>query len=399
MRIAVVCDSMSAYGGAERVIEQILSLFPQAELFAVLDLVPKNQRDFLHGRLVSTSFLQKLPGIERYYRKLLHFWPMAVEQLDVNNYDLVISSHHSVASGVLTRPGQVHVSYVHSPMRYAWDLQHEYLREAHLDHGLLSFLARRTLHKLRVWDYAAAQRPDAVACNSAFVAERLWKTHRRRAQVIYPPVHFPVSRAALRRRQDRDYYISVGRLVPYKRVDLLVRAFAKMPDRRLKVVGTGPEMKKLSALAPPNVELLGFQPDERVEDLLANAKAFLFAGVEDFGISAVEAQAAGIPVIAFRGGGLTETVVGTEHRDPTGLFFAEQSEAAVVGAIAEFERQPHCFRPDACIDSAARFSRARFGAEFMAFVQDAMADGRNPAAPSKPVWWHRQTVPEVEEAH
>src|SRR5271166_3999391 len=225
MKIALVCDSMSAYGGAERVIEQILKIYPLAALFALLDIVPSGQRAFLNGRPVKSSFLQKLPLVPKYYRSLLHLWPLAVEQLDVTDYDLVISSHHSVAYGVLTRPDQVHVCYVHSPMRYAWDLQHEYLREARLDRGFLSFLARRTLHKARIWDYTAAQRPDAFATNSHFVAQRLWKAHRRDAKVIYPPVDTDGDYAP---KYDGGYYLSVGRLVPYKRVDLLVRAFAMM---------------------------------------------------------------------------------------------------------------------------------------------------------------------------
>ena len=181
MRIALVSDSISAYGGAERVIEQILSLYPQADIFAVVDVVPPDQRGFLGGRPVRTSFLQKIPKIERLYRSLLPLWPLAVEQFDVTGYDLVISSHHSVAYGVLTRPDQPHVSYVHSPMRYAWDLQHEYLREAKMERGPKSWLARRMLHSARIWDFCAAQRPETMVANSAFVANRLRRTHRGRA--------------------------------------------------------------------------------------------------------------------------------------------------------------------------------------------------------------------------
>ena len=209
------------------------------------------------------------------------------------------------------------MAYVHSPMRYAWDQQHVYLREAHLDVGPMGFMARRSLQKLRVWDYAAAQRPESIAANSSFVAERLWRTHRRSAVVIYPPVAVDRGGAATCKG---DYYISLGRLVPYKRVDLLVRAFSMMPQRRLVVVGDGPEKRKIASLAAPNVDILGFQPTERVRELVAGAKAYVFAGVEDFGIAAIEAQAAGTAVIAFRRGGLAETVIGPEFPSPTRLF-------------------------------------------------------------------------------
>ncbi len=365
MRIAIVCDSMSAYGGAERVIEQLLKIYPSADVYTVLDVLPHDQRGFLDGRTVRSSFLQKLPKVERYYRKLLHYWPLAVEQLDVTSYDLVISSHHSVAYGVLTRPGQLHVSYVHSPMRYAWDLQHEYLREARLDRGVIGLLAKRTLHKVRIWDYAAAQRPDALVTNSHFVEQRLWRTHRRKAEVIYPPVRID---GRCHPRREGGYYLSVGRLVPYKRVALLARAFRMMPERRLKIVGDGPDRGRIAALAAPNVEILGFQPTGIVRELLAGARAYMFAGVEDFGISAVEAQAAGTPVIAFGAGGLLETVGGPDAKRPTGLFFREQTETAVVSAVDQFERNPNLFTAEACVTNAERFGEARFRQEFTCFV-------------------------------
>lgn len=370
MKIALVCDPISAYGGAERVIEQILNVFPRTDVFSVLDVIPPDQRDFLKGRSVTSSFLQSFPHVHRYYRQLFHFWPYAVEQLDTTAYDLIISSHHSVAYGVLTRPGQLHVSYVHSPMRYAWDLQHEYLRRAKLGAGPLGMLARRTLHKARIWDYSAAQRPDEIVANSHFVASRLWHAHRRRAKVIYPPVDVD----GIQPRLDKDdYYLSVGRLVPYKRVDLLVRAFAQMPERRLKIVGEGPEMKALQAIRPDNVELLGYRSTGHVRALLAGARGFLFAGTEDFGIVAVEAQAAGTPVIAYGAGGLTETIIGETHPQPTGLFFKERSAESIVQAVEDFEENINRFVPAACVANAQRFNEARFRHEFAECVTASMA--------------------------
>ena len=381
MKVALVCDTMSAYGGAERVIEQILRLYPQADVFTVLDAVPQGQRRFLGDRPIHSTFLQKLPGIAKYYRKLLHVWPLAVEQLDVMAYDLVISTHHSVAYGVLTRPGQVHVSYVFSPARYAWDLQHEYLREAGLDRGPLSLLARHTLHKIRLWDVAAAQRPDEMAACSQFVAERMWRVHRREVEVIYPPVPPAIRPEGAARG---DYYVSVGRLVPYKRTELLARAFAQMPGRRLKIVGTGPDLKRVAAAAGPNVEVLGFRSDDEVRSLLAGARAYLFAGIEDFGITAVEAQGLGTPVIAYADGGLRETVRTGRPGVATGLFFHEQSTAAIAGAVEEFERTIDNYTPAACIANAQRFSEAAFRRGIEALVKRALAAERRPPALIEP---------------
>lgn len=393
MRIALVSDSISAYGGAERVIEQILSLYPQADIFAVVDVVPPDQRGFLGGRPVRTSFLQKIPKIERLYRSLLPLWPLAVEQFDVTGYDLVITSHHSVAYGVLTRPDQPHVSYVHSPMRYAWDLQHEYLREAKMERGPKSWLARRMLHSARIWDFCAAQRPETMVANSAFVANRLRRTHRREAGVVHPPVYVDTL-PPLGSVEKEDYYLSVCRLVPYKRVELLARAFARMPEKRLKIVGNGPELKRLREMKVPNVEVLGRVPTPEVHRLLAGAQAFMFAGIEDFGITAVEAQAAGTPVIAYGAGGLAETVLGPDHDAPTGLFFAEQTEDAVIAAVHAFEGSKARFTPENCLANAQHFSTERFRSRFKAVVDDALERARAQA----PAGLHGGAVPRGPEA-
>lgn len=369
---------MSAYGGAERVVEQMLEVYPQADVFTVMDAIPPGDRDFLGSRTLQTSFLNKMPGGRRFYRSLLALWPLAVEQFDVTRYDLVISSHHSVAYGVLTHPDQVHVAYVHSPMRYAWDLQHEYLREAGLDHGVKSWIARRMLHSARLWDFCAAQRPDAMATNSDFIAARLRRLHGRDSTVIYPPVAVETFSAPVPAAEREEFYLSVGRLVPYKRTELLMRAFARM-DRKLKVVGTGPELARLRGVCPPNVELLGNIPTREVRRLMATAQAYIFAGVEDFGITAVEAQAAGTPVIAYDRGGLAETVRPVGMPDPTGLFFEEQTEDAVIDAVQRFE-QPEtraALLPAHCVANAESFSAARFRDQFAEWVDQTMATARS----------------------
>ena len=372
--VALVCDSMSAYGGAERVIEQILQVYPQAEIFTVMDALPPGDRAFLGGRGVTTSFLNRMPGGRRFYRSLLTLWPLAVEQFDVTKFDLVISSHHSVAYGVLTHPDQVHVAYVHSPMRYAWDLQHEYLRESGMSHGLKGWIARRMLHSARLWDFCAAQRPDALAANSSFVAARLRRSHGRLSTCIHPPVATESFSVPLAAEEREPFYLSVGRLVPYKRTELLVRAFARL-DRKLKIVGTGPEMARLRRICPANVELLGSVPSAEVRRLMRTAQAFVYAGIEDFGITAVEAQAAGTPVLAYSRGGLAETVRDLGMTEPTGLFFHDQTVEAVIDAVQRFEIPEirNQLLPAHCVANAASFSSAIFREKLATWVDDAMA--------------------------
>ncbi|MBP0496239.1 glycosyltransferase [Pararoseomonas indoligenes] len=391
MRVALVSDPLTVHGGAERVIEQMLSLFPQADVFAIVDIVPPAQRGFLGDRPVTTSFIQRIPGGARRYQSLFPLWPLAVEQFDLTAYDLVLSSHHGVAYGVLTRPGQVHVSYVHSPMRYAWDQQHAYLREAGLERGAKSWLARWALHKARLWDFAAAQRPDILVANSQFVAGRIRTAHRREATVIHPPVATRALASWARTDQGPPggYYLSVGRLVPYKRTELLARAFAQMPDLRLKIVGDGPDAKRIAALAAPNVELLGRVPTEEVHRLMAGADALVYAGIEDFGIAAVEAQATGTPVVAYRAGGMAEIIVGSGSPGTTGGFIESQTEDGIIAAVRAFEeaRRP---RASDCIANAARFSEERFRESFAGVVERALASKGQPEVPigrEQPAAW------------
>lgn len=337
-RVAVVHDWLTTNGGAERVLEQILACYPEAQLYCLVDFLPTAERGFLNGRQVKTSFLQNLPFGRAVFRKLAWLLPCAVESLDVSAYDLVISSSYAVAKGILTGPGQLHICYCHSPIRYAWDLQHEYLREAGLTRGLRSIYARTVLHYLRLWDVRTSNGVDCFVANSRFVAERIAKVYRRRAVVIHPPVN--LSRFQLQEYKD-DYFITVSRLVPYKRVDLIVEAFRQMPHRRLIVIGDGPEFRALTRLTTPNIELLGFQNDSVVQQLVAKARAFVFAAQEDFGIAVVEAQAAGTPVICFGRGGVRDSVIPGR----TGLFFDEQTPASLISAIDAFEVMHEQFDP------------------------------------------------------
>lgn len=365
MRVAIVHDWLVTYAGSERVLEQLIRLFPDADLFALLDFLPTRGRAFLGGKQVTTSFLQRLPFARRMYKAYLPLMPLAVEQFDLSRYELVISSSHCAAKGVLTGPDQLHVSYVHTPMRYAWDAQHENLRTSGLDRGLRGWLARWMLHKLRAWDARSACGVDSFVANSRYIAGRIEKAYGRTARVIYPPVDTDAFVPSAHRE---DYYVTVSRLVPYKNVDLLLAAFARMSDKRLIVIGDGPCWKRLRAHAPANVRLLGDQPREVVRSHLSRACAFVYAAREDFGIVMAEAQSAGCPVIAFGRGGAAEIVRGLESERPTGVLFDAQTPQAVVEAVAAFERSRHRIRSADCRLNALRFGVERFRREFFGHV-------------------------------
>jgi glycosyltransferase involved in cell wall biosynthesis len=343
------------------VLRDILEVLPDADLFALVDLPDEELHAAIPKRAKATSFIQSLPRPRRWLRYYLPLMPLAVEQLDLSGYDIVVSSNHAVAKGVITGPRQLHLSYVHSPMRYAWDLQHEYLRAAGLERGPLAWAARLALHRLRQWDARSASGVDVFLANSAHVARRIQKAYGRDAEVLHPPVD--VSAFPVQERKE-DYYVTVSRLEAYKRIDLLVAAFAQMPERRLVVIGDGPQMRRLRATAPANVALLGRLPGAAVCEYMQKARAFLFAGIEDFGIVMAEAQACGTPVIALAAGGAAEIVKHEDAMQPTGLLFSRQSAAAVTEAVDRFERDAGRFAPAACRENAMRFDRARFRGRF-----------------------------------
>jgi glycosyltransferase involved in cell wall biosynthesis len=363
MNIALIHEWLATFAGSERVVEQMLGVFPEAELFALVDFLPADERQWLGDRPVQTSFLQRMPFARRRFRGYLPLMPLAIEQFDLSKYDVVVSSNHAVAKGVVTRADQLHVSYVHTPIRYAWDLQHQYLRESRLTSGLRSAAVRLLLHYLRLWDRAAADRVDVFVANSHYVAQRIWKTYRRECHVVYPPVD--VDQYEFREDKE-DFYLAASRMVPYKKVDLIVEAFNRMPHKRLIVIGTGPEYKKVAARAGPNVTLLGYQSFEVLRDHMQRARAFVFAADEDFGIMPVEAQACGTPVIAFGRGGATETVCEGE----TGLFFQQQSAESIVAAVEAFESHRHEFEPELIRANAKRFGSERFQQEFSELVEN-----------------------------
>jgi glycosyltransferase involved in cell wall biosynthesis len=380
-RIAIIHDWLYTYGGAERVLEQMLAVFPNADVYSMFEDLRAEERNFLGDRQVRTSFLQKSSFVRRHHRAFLPIMPLAVEQFDLSAYDIVISSCYAIAKGVITGPDQLHVSYVHSPMRYAWDMQHEYLAQAKLTSGPKSWAARLLLHKMRMWDLRTANGVDVYLANSEFVARRIRKIYRREAQIVYPPI--PVEEFKVGESRD-DFYITVSRLVPYKRVDFIVDAFNAMPDRRLMVIGTGPEADRIVAKAKSNVQLMGYQPNSVVHDYMSRARAFIFAAEEDFGIVMLESLACGTPVIAYGRGGALEIIRDVTDPMPTGMFFHNRDTIdGLCSAIRLFEASAERFQAKHCRQQAVGFNTGRFREEFRVAVEQADARFRTQE-------WHRR---------
>jgi glycosyltransferase involved in cell wall biosynthesis len=373
MRIAVVHDYLYVFGGAERVLRSILRCFPEADLYALFDVASEEDRRLIGYTRASTSFLQKMPFLQRHHRQYLPLMPLAIEQLDLSSYDLIISSSYAVAKGVLTGPDQLHLAYVHSPMRYAWDLQHQYLSESGMTKGIKGAIARMVLHRMRVWDSRTGNGVNAYMANSHFIARRIRKIYGREAEVIYPPVDVPpIWRPVMK----QDFFLTASRMVGYKNMRAIVEAFASLPNEKLIVAGSGPEADRIRAVAGPNVEFVGFAPQSELRDLMAAARAFIFAAEEDFGIVPVEAQAHGTPVLGLGRGGALETIV-VDGPSPTGLFFDAPTASAIGDAVRQFIQREHQFDSRACHANALRFSEDRFETKFTDFVrsqQQAFAD-------------------------
>jgi glycosyltransferase involved in cell wall biosynthesis len=371
-QVSIVHEWLAEWGGSEDVVRLMLECYPQAPLCATIDFLSPESRAKFGGRPIHTTFLQRAPWARTHFWNYLPLTPLAVETHDLRSADIVLSSSHAFAKGVLTTGEQLHVSYIHSPMRYAWDMHHQYLADYRLDRGVKGMLARHVFHRLRLWDRQTANNVDLFMANSRHVQRRIWRTYRRPSRVIYPPVRTDEFQVAESARE--DFYVTVSRLVNYKRIDLMLDAFRLLPGRKLVVIGDGPEMPALKAKCPPNVTLMGFQPDDVVKRHLQAARAFVFAAHEDFGISPVEAQACGTPVIAYGAGGSLETVRAMHVSNrPTGLLFPEQTASSLAQGVRDFESAGAVFDPHACREWAEQFSEARFLREFKACVDEAWA--------------------------
>jgi glycosyltransferase involved in cell wall biosynthesis len=363
-KVAIVHDWLVDSGGAEKVLHSIISCFPDADIFSSVEYLTDDNKWIVHNKDVKTSFIQRLPNSKK-YRKYLPFMFFAMENIDLSSYNLIISSSSSVAKSLIVGPDQIHICYCHSPMRYAWDMQNKYLSEIGLNNGVMSLLVRYVLFKLRTIDVRTSNSVDYFIANSHYIKRRINKCYRRDAEVIYPNVEvddFPLV------IEKEDFYFTCSRLVPYKRVDLIVSSFKNLPNKKLIVIGDGPEFSKIAKIAPPNVTLLGYQNFNVLKDYMSRAKAFIYAAEEDFGIVPVEAQACGTPVIAFNKGGLVETVI----ENKTGIFFDKQTEESLVNAINYFEEIATSFNPVEIRENANRFSNKRFILQFKSFVEQKL---------------------------
>lgn len=361
IKSALVHDWLITEGGAEKCVQSFLNINPDFDLYSLIDFFPDEYRQrMLGGKVAKTSFIQNLPTAKSNHRKFLPLFPLAVEQFDLTSYDLILSSSTSVSKGVLTHNNQLHVCYCHSPMRYAWDLYYQYLEEANLTKGMKGWLAKYLLHRMRTWDIISTNRVDHFIANSHFIARRIKKVYRRDADVIYPPV----DTASFNLYENKeDFYLTASRMVPYKKIDIIVEAFSQMPTKKLIVIGSGPDYEKIRAKATKNVEFLGYQPFEQLKFYMQRAKAFIFAAEEDFGIIPVEAQACGTPVIAYGRGGSLETV-----SPDTGTFFYSQNANAISDAVKDFERKEVRFEPYKIRLHAENFSLQRFEEQIKCYL-------------------------------
>lgn len=366
--LAIVHDWMPGLAGGERVVQEMVRCFGASTIYTLFDfLSPEQRAELSQGRPLHVSRLNTLPGVQKYYRYLLLACTRAIEEFDVTHHRAVLSSSAALAKGVLTAPEQKHFAYIHSPARYAWDLTHEYIGDiGGVAAGLKRYLAHRMMHRFRIWDMRTVASVDHYIANSDFIRRRIWKVYRREADVIHPPVNTDGFVPGEAPRE--DHYLTVSRLVPYKRIPMIAEAFAQRPGLKLRVVGDGPEMAALKAAAGPNVEILGHLPFAQMKAEMQRARAFVFAAKEDFGIVPVEAQACGTPVIALGHGGTTETVRPLGESDPTGVWFDAQTPASLAAALDLFEAEGHAITAETCRQNALKFSAARFRQEITDYV-------------------------------
>ncbi|ESQ91109.1 glycosyltransferase [Asticcacaulis benevestitus] len=361
MKVAFVHEWFTHFAGSEKVLEAMHKEYPDADIFALVDVIPENERPEFLKRPIKTTFLQKIPGIRKFYRSLLPIFPFAIEQLNMSGYDVIISNSHAVAKGVITGPNQLHICMCYTPMRYAWDLQDQYLENSKF--GVFrNWMARWFLHKIRIWDTRTANGVDHFVAVSKYISRRIRKVYRRDSTVIHCNVetdNFPIGAPA------QDFFLAASRIVPYKKMSLIVEAFNKMPDKKLVVIGAGPGLAHLQSIAGPNVQIMGYQPDAVLVEKMQTARAFVFAAEEDFGIVPVEAQACGTPVIAYSIGGAAETVVD----GVTGVHFHQQTVPAIIAATERFETIRHNFDRNIIREHALRFSTERFRREFRTLVE------------------------------
>jgi glycosyltransferase involved in cell wall biosynthesis len=345
MKTAIIHDWLVTNAGAEKVLKEIVDLYPNADIFSIVDFLDeKDRKDIINGKKVTTTFIQKLPFAKKHFRNYLPLFPKAIESFDLREYELIISSSWAFAKGVKKTKNQIHICYCHTPIRYAWDLYDEYTSNLKQPKKLI---VQKTLQYIRKWDINSLDRVDYFIANSNFVKERIKRIYNRIAKVIYPPVD--IDKFVLEKNKE-DFYLTASRLVPYKKTKLIVEAFNEMPDKRLIVIGDGEEYKKIKNIAKSNIKVLGYQPDNVLIKYMQKAKAFVYAAVEDFGIVPIESMACGTPVIALNKGGTAETVINGLN----GIHFESQTKESIIKAVERFEK--YKFEPKDIRNSILKYS-------------------------------------------
>ena len=362
MKIAIIQEWLVTVGGSDKVVKAIADVFPAADIYTLVAKKQVCDELGIDWNKVHTSFIQKLPLGVKKHRMYLPIFPFAIEQFDLRGYDVIISSSHAVAKGVITKADQLHICYCHSPIRYVWDMYHEYLEESGLTKGLKGYLAKYMLHRIRKWDFISSFRVDYFISNSDYVGRRIQETYRRDAVTIHPNIDISNFDLCV---EKEDFYLTSSRLVGYKKIDLIVEAFSRMSNKKLVVIGGGPNLEKIRKIAEHNITVMGYQSFAVLKEKMQKAKAFVFAADEDFGMIPIEAQSCGTPVIAYGRGGSLETV----KDGVTGIFFYEQTVDSIIDAVERFEKLETPFDPKMIRNHAETFSEERFKKEIKEFVE------------------------------
>ena len=365
MKVALVHDYLNQYGGAERVLEVFCEIWPKAPIFTLVYDAKKTGYAFADKKII-TSFLQKIPFARRHHRPFLFLMPSAIEQFDLSKYDIIVSDSASYAKGIITKADTLHICYCHTPIRYAWDDSHKYIEEFGYPFFVKKFIPF-FMNYIRLWDELAATRVDKFIANSFFVAKRIKKYYKQEAKIIYPPVKTNIFYIS---KKPKGYFLAIGRFLPYKRFDLIIRVFNKL-GWPLKIIGDGPERKKLKRLARSNIEFVGLISDLELRDYYANCRAFIFPQEEDFGLTACEAMASGRPVIAFRGGGALEIM----QEGKTGIFFGKQNVKCLIGALRRFQTMK--FDPLLIRECVLKLDKEIFKTKIKNFVEEEWIKFKN----------------------
>ncbi len=363
LKTAIVHDWLTTYAGSERCVESFTNIWRDADIFSIVDFLnDKDRQTILKGKKAETSFVQKFPLASKYHRHYFPIFPLAIEQFDLSNYDLVISSSHAFAKGVLTNSNQLHICYCYTPVRYAWDLTHQYFDKESLSGRIQKLVLQPVLHSIRNWDVASANRVDYFIGISNYIARRIEKIYRRDAEVIYPPVD--TGKFLCESNKD-NYYLTASRFVPYKKIDLIAEAFSKMPDKKLVIIGEGSDEQKIKAKCTKNVDIINYNKVGSLAEYMKKARAFVFAAEEDFGITVIEALSCGTPVIALNKGGTAETIIDGKY----GIHFSEQTAEDIVKAVLRFEKSNDLFEPEILSTYAKQYDRSIFEKNIKLFVE------------------------------